>query len=127
MIYLGNAAGTELQAQAVLEIVGPDLAANIDFYTALQFTIERRSPTFAVMRGHGVRIFLAENAQATVQARWASLRILVHDVDAVHAQASAAGITPVHPLAEQPWGLREFTLRDPSGFDLRFCQPRVTG
>src|SRR6266536_5330952 len=39
-------------------------------------------------------------------------------VDAWHARMSAAGL-PVTPLQEEPWGMREFTLTDPSGNHLR--------
>ncbi len=41
--------------------------------------------------------------------------IQVDDVDAVHAAAVRAGAEIVHPLTDEPWGVRRFFLRDPDG------------
>ena len=39
----------------------------------------------------------------------------VGDVDAAHAAAVAAGLEIVRPLTDEPWGIRRFFVRDPSG------------
>jgi hypothetical protein len=44
--------------------------------------------------------------------------LIVRDVDAWHSQLSSAGL-PVTTLSDQPWGMREFTLTDPSGNHVR--------
>jgi hypothetical protein len=44
-----------------------------------------------------------------------------HDVDGLHAAYLKRGVNIVEPLASQPWGLREFALREPDGHVLRFC------
>jgi uncharacterized glyoxalase superfamily protein PhnB len=36
-------------------------------------------------------------------------------VDAVHDAMRAAGAEIVHPLTDEPWGVRRFFVRDPSG------------
>jgi catechol 2,3-dioxygenase-like lactoylglutathione lyase family enzyme len=41
--------------------------------------------------------------------------IEVDDVDAVHAEALARGYAIVHPLTDEPWGVRRFFLRDRAG------------
>jgi predicted enzyme related to lactoylglutathione lyase len=41
--------------------------------------------------------------------------IEVDDVDAVHAEAVRRGCEIVHPLTDEPWGVRRFFLRDPGG------------
>jgi catechol 2,3-dioxygenase-like lactoylglutathione lyase family enzyme len=41
--------------------------------------------------------------------------IEVDDVDAAHAAAVAAGHEIVHPLTDEPWGVRRFFVRAPSG------------
>ena len=43
------------------------------------------------------------------------LTVEVDDVDAVHALAVAAGYQVVHPLTDEPWGVRRFFVRDPTG------------
>jgi catechol 2,3-dioxygenase-like lactoylglutathione lyase family enzyme len=39
----------------------------------------------------------------------------VADVDAVHATAVERGFEIAYPLRDEPWGVRRFMLRDPSG------------
>lgn len=41
--------------------------------------------------------------------------IEVEDVDAVHAEAVRRGLEVVHPLTDEPWGVRRFFVRDPTG------------
>jgi uncharacterized glyoxalase superfamily protein PhnB len=41
--------------------------------------------------------------------------IEVDDVDACHAAAIGAGAEIVHPLTDEPWGVRRFFVRDPDG------------
>jgi catechol 2,3-dioxygenase-like lactoylglutathione lyase family enzyme len=39
----------------------------------------------------------------------------VEDVDAVHAKAVERDLEIVHPLTDEPWGVRRFFVRDPNG------------
>lgn len=39
----------------------------------------------------------------------------VADVDAAHADALARGLEIVYPLTDEPWGIRRFFVREPSG------------
>ena len=39
----------------------------------------------------------------------------VADVDAAHAEAVARGLEIVYPLTDEPWGIRRFFVREPSG------------
>ena len=41
--------------------------------------------------------------------------IEVGDVDAAHAAAQRLGCEIVHPLTDEPWGVRRFFVREPSG------------
>jgi predicted enzyme related to lactoylglutathione lyase len=43
------------------------------------------------------------------------ISIEVSDVDAVHADAVARGLTIVYPLTDEPWGVRRFHVVDPNG------------
>jgi catechol 2,3-dioxygenase-like lactoylglutathione lyase family enzyme len=117
-----SAPDTELEAQGVAEIVGNDLSAMLSFYRALGFRVERLTGPFAVVNGFGMRIFLAESADAPTYNRWANLRIIVPDVDLVWACVSAIGLPIVHAVTDRPWGLRDFVVGDPSGFEIRFAQ-----
>jgi catechol 2,3-dioxygenase-like lactoylglutathione lyase family enzyme len=44
-----------------------------------------------------------------------SVSVQVDDVDACHAAAVRAGAEIVHPLTDEPWGVRRFFMRDPDG------------
>jgi uncharacterized glyoxalase superfamily protein PhnB len=44
-----------------------------------------------------------------------ALSIKVDDVDAAYAEAQRRGYEIVHPLTDEPWGLRRFFVRDPHG------------
>ncbi|MCV7134775.1 VOC family protein [Mycobacterium hodleri] len=43
------------------------------------------------------------------------LSVEVDDVDGAHAAAVSAGLTIVHPLTDEEWGVRRFFFEDPSG------------
>ena len=43
------------------------------------------------------------------------ISIEVGDVDAAHADAVARGLKVVYPLTDEPWGVRRFFVREPSG------------
>ncbi len=45
----------------------------------------------------------------------ADISVEVADVDACHAAAQQHGCAIVHPLTDEPWGVRRFFVRDPNG------------
>jgi len=50
--------------------------------------------------------------------------IVIHvgkDIDGLHAAYVKRGVTVIEPPTSQPWGLREFAIREPDGHVLRFC------
>jgi catechol 2,3-dioxygenase-like lactoylglutathione lyase family enzyme len=56
------------------------------------------------------------------------LTIEVDDVDAVHAAAVAWGYEIVHPLTDEPWGVRRFFVVEPGGLVLNVLgQARLGG
>jgi catechol 2,3-dioxygenase-like lactoylglutathione lyase family enzyme len=116
------APGTELDAQGVVEVVGVNLDALLSFYEALGFRTERRTGSFAVVNGYGMRVFLAEDSNALIGPRWTNVRIVVPDVDLVWECTKSLGLPIVHMVGDRPYGLRDFVVADPSGFEIRFAQ-----
>ena len=55
---------------------------------------------------------IREDASAPVHP---DVSIEVDDVEAAHAAAVRMGCEIVHPLTDEPWGVRRFFVRDPSG------------
>jgi uncharacterized glyoxalase superfamily protein PhnB len=99
--------------------------------------------TFYERAGFGVRIYVDENGNqgdfafvdfddqsvfdldvvAIDPARnGAGCYLIVRGADDWYARMSEAGL-PVTPIAEQPWGMREFTLTDPFGNNIRIGRP----
>jgi catechol 2,3-dioxygenase-like lactoylglutathione lyase family enzyme len=64
---------------------------------------------------------LREDATAPVVAQ---ITIEVADVDAVHAEALRRGLEIVHPLTDEPWGVRRFFVKDPNGVVLNVARHR---
>jgi catechol 2,3-dioxygenase-like lactoylglutathione lyase family enzyme len=53
-----------------------------------------------------------------------AVSVQVDDVDACHAAAVRAGAEIVHPLTDEPWGVRRFFVRDPDGHVLNILSHR---
>jgi catechol 2,3-dioxygenase-like lactoylglutathione lyase family enzyme len=64
---------------------------------------------------------LREDASAPVVPQ---VTVEVSDVDAVHAEALRRGLEIVHPLTDEPWGMRRFFVKDPSGLVLNVASHR---
>ena len=112
----------EQTAQGVVEVVVPNLSVALEFYRDLGFTIERETPSFVVLRYGEAFLFLAEEADAPTARRYTNVRIIVPDVDEVWQRVQRRGLTCAKPIADRPYGLRDFTVRDPAGFEVRFAQ-----
>jgi catechol 2,3-dioxygenase-like lactoylglutathione lyase family enzyme len=50
--------------------------------------------------------------------------VQVDDVDAAYAAARRLGAQIVHPLTDEPWGVRRFFVRDPDGHVLNVLSHR---
>jgi catechol 2,3-dioxygenase-like lactoylglutathione lyase family enzyme len=78
--------------------------------------------TFAAPGSPATQISVVRrDASASVQA---DVSIEVDDVDAVHAVAQRLGYEVVHPLTDEPWGVRRFFVREPTGKVLNILSHR---
>jgi catechol 2,3-dioxygenase-like lactoylglutathione lyase family enzyme len=108
--------------QLVVELFVRDLRRSVDFYRALGFALLEARPTFANLSWEGHRLFLDQRsdlpeAPATPVM---NVRVMVTDVDRVWRQVNDMGLRIVAPIADRPYGLRDFTIADPDGFGVRF-------
>ena len=53
--------------------------------------------------------------------------LIVEDVDQLHAELAARGASVISAPVDEPWGLREFSIRTPDGHRLRFGEPLSRG
>lgn len=102
--------------RAVPDLRTDDMEASTEFYQRLGFRLSMDMGwvrTLVSPTNPTAQILLCgEDATAAVTA---DLSVEVEDVDAVHEAMRAAGAEIVHPLADEPWGVRRFFVRDPSG------------
>ena len=102
-------------ARAVPNIKSDRPAETRDFFTALL--------GFDVAMDLGWVVTLASptnpSAQVTIVGNddpsAPGVSIDVADVDAIHARAVEQGLEIAYPLRDEPWGVRRFMLREPSG------------
>jgi uncharacterized glyoxalase superfamily protein PhnB len=74
---------------------------------------------FAFCELEGQSVFdLDEIPDLAVEANHAGCYIITPDVEALHGRLAEAGV-PVSEVRDEPWGMREFTLTDPFGNNIR--------
>jgi catechol 2,3-dioxygenase-like lactoylglutathione lyase family enzyme len=113
----------------VADIGTADVAGLRQFYHTL-FDLE-------VAMDLGWIVTLSSGASMSVQLSLASdggsgapvpdLSMEVDDVDAIYRRAKADGVPIAYDLTDEPWGVRRFFLRDPSGKLLNVLSHREWG
>jgi hypothetical protein len=103
-----------------------DFLLSMAFYQDLGFDIPWSSDELAYLR-HGDTSFLLQNFHVEALANNFMMHLLVADVDAWWRHVQDSGVAgrygiQVGPLRDQPWGMRDFTLFDPSGVLWRIAQ-----
>jgi catechol 2,3-dioxygenase-like lactoylglutathione lyase family enzyme len=103
--------------RVVPDFASPDPGASRDFYAdvlGMEVAMDLGwIVTFAAPGNPGAQISLMRHdATARVQP---DASVEVDDVDAAHAAAQRLGHEIVHPLTDEPWGVRRFFVRDPNG------------
>ncbi|HEY8011606.1 MAG TPA: VOC family protein [Rudaea sp.] len=117
-----NLAAVEIKAF----VPATDFATSAQFYLALGFEIPWSSDGLAYVR-HGETSFLLQAFNEADFVKNFQMHLLVENVDDWHAHILAAGVparfaVKVGEPANQPWGMRDFTLFDPSGVLWRIAQ-----
>ena len=119
-----------------VELFVPDVEASVRFYTEkLGFAVlrmdraslgGREQVSFAAIAMGRAVLFVAHErlyGEALTAQRGAGIdvRIMVDDVDAMFRRSTDNDVTIVHDIGDRPYGLRDFIIRDPDGFRLRFA------
>ena len=101
-----------------------DLAEAVTFYERAGFgvriyTDEKGNPgDFAFVDFDGQSVFDLDVVDIDPKRNGAGCYLIVNEADDWHARMRAEGL-PVTPIADQPWGMHEFTLTDPFGNNIR--------
>ncbi|MBF9032981.1 VOC family protein [Rhodobacterales bacterium HKCCE2091] len=116
-----------LRAMPVLDV--SDLAASAEFYCRLGFStngIWGEPPGFAIVQRGAVTLALSlRDLSAPVPGNhgWAAY-IYVTDVEALHAEFTAAGVGPTEIRRPTHYGCDDFDVTDPDGHRIAFGQDR---
>jgi predicted enzyme related to lactoylglutathione lyase len=123
-----------IDATPILPVV--DMAASIAFFRAAGFKVREYQDggTYAFVTYDDESVFDIDQAEIamTPDTNGAGCYLIVPDVDGWHARLHGMGHA-VTDLVDEPWGMREFTLTDPSGNRIRFGRsiqaspPRAAG
>jgi uncharacterized glyoxalase superfamily protein PhnB len=106
-----------LNAQPTLAVA--DVDAAFAFYEKLGFVVYTQNHDLhMVINRDSIYLHLATQLVTGTSG----CQIMVSDVEALHAQAQAAGLPMKFDIQDQVWGCRDFTLEDPDGNFVTFSE-----
>ncbi len=80
-------------------------------------------PNFGAVRFGDAEIFLGLQPELSRQVDGHQHWFAVDDADALYEDHRRRSANIVEPLEDKPWGGREYVVRDPNGYRLRFSGP----
>jgi hypothetical protein len=114
--WLRHRAGV-LDVTPTLPVIDMNVAT--EFYEAAGFHVRRYDDGFAFVHYADASVFdLGLAPEIDAERNGAGCYIVTPDADAWHERLAGAAL-PVTPIEDKPWGMREFTLTDPSGNHIR--------
>jgi catechol 2,3-dioxygenase-like lactoylglutathione lyase family enzyme len=102
-----------------------DLARSKQFFAGkLGWKLETDEPTVAGLRfGDGYVVLIADTGAAPARAGGMHVAVKVDGIDAEHFRLKALGVE-VSTLHSQPWGERNFSFKDPDGYEWSYGEVR---
>jgi predicted enzyme related to lactoylglutathione lyase len=100
----------------------PDVSATADFYRKiLGFKADpgTDTPEYSVVWRDNAAVHLAKGEHAPTGVR---VFFWVKDVNALYEQVIKQGATVAVPIGTRPYGVRDFSIRDPNGVEVVFGQ-----
>lgn len=108
-----------------------DLAKSIAFYCdVLGFTREfayGEPPFYGGVKKNDVIFHLCSSKENALRRGMGSAYVFCDEVDAYYEQVKLDGAAITSPLATQPYGIRDFQLKDPDGNLIGFGCPVPAG
>jgi uncharacterized glyoxalase superfamily protein PhnB len=103
-----------------------DMAASAEFYEAAGFDVRRyEGGDYAFVTYDGASVFDLDAVEPALDkaANNAGCYLISAEAGSWHQRLSSLGL-PVSEFEDKPWGMREFTLTDPSGNYVRVGRSR---
>jgi catechol 2,3-dioxygenase-like lactoylglutathione lyase family enzyme len=114
-----------IESISAITLATHDMARAVAFYSALGFVPKYGGADARFTSFHAGTGFLNLTAAPAEQrwSWWGRVIFYVDDVDATHARAVAAGLSPAFAPQDAAWGERYFHITDPDGHELSFARP----
>jgi predicted enzyme related to lactoylglutathione lyase len=100
----------------------PDVTATADFYrSVLGFKVDpgTDTPDYSVVWRDNAAVHLARGEHAPTGVR---VFFWVKDVNTLYEQVTGRGASVAVPIGTRPYGVRDFSIRDPNGVEVVFGQ-----
>ena len=115
---------TEPEFWAVVPVLATnDVVGTAAYYRdVLGFVVDDTfsAPEWTMLWADQCQLFLSLNPAAAQTAKGQQVLICVPGVDEMYERHKANGATIISDIENKPWGLREYTVEDPSGYHLWF-------
>jgi catechol 2,3-dioxygenase-like lactoylglutathione lyase family enzyme len=119
----GTAAAPFLESSEAILAVG-DVPRTVAFYREV-LGFENQwlwgdPPTFGGVRWGKIGLMFCQQPELAARLEGHQHWFGCEEIDALHKRHLAAGASIISPIEDKPWNTREYTVRDPNGYHLRF-------
>lgn len=108
-----------LRGETIPILPARDIEETIAFYGTLGFATVRLYQGFGapylILRRDEVELHFFHALRTDAGHNHASCYLRLLDAQAVYDEWAPAGVAGLQPIADAPWGMREFAVVDPSG------------
>ena len=108
---------------------GPSFQTALAFFAELGFEKQwawGEPPVYAGMKAGNAIVYIGEDLDLAGAIREKNLKpdlfLWTNDIEAAYAQHRAQGAEIAEELAEKPWGVRQYTVREPNGYLLKIAE-----
>ena len=120
----------ETYSSAVPVIATRDVAATVRYFEQTlgfeQQWVWGEPPVYAGVKAGGALVYIGLDPEmaAAIQERrlGPDLFLWVNDIESVYARHRERGAEIVEELAERPWGVKQYVLREPNGYLLKVAE-----
>ena len=113
VVVIPSAASLHLVTKAILPV--SDMAESLAFYRRLGFEVETDGAEYAWVRHDGEEVLhLRYSSSLEESSNESAVYFHVADAGVWHSTLRQQGVA-VGDVEDRPWGMREFSLVDPSG------------
>jgi GNAT superfamily N-acetyltransferase len=120
-----EAVAAPVRSEPILAVA--DVVTTVRFYCdRLGFTGEwfwGKPPTFGGVSWQRVSVMFCLQPELAARVEGHQHAFFVSGIEGLYERHRGNGVPIISPLEAKPWGLKEYTTRDPNGYHLRFGEP----